>query len=180
MELSAKLDLTPPVDEKGHHRGAVSARVTLVEYGDFECPDTVGAYPFVKAILRAHGDQVQFVYRHYPLTRIHDRAKPAAEAAEAAGSQGKFWEFHDRLFGLPYQLERRQLVAHARAVGLDVERFERDLADPQHGARVLADLDSGDLSGVPGTPTFFMNGKRYEGPEDWAVLTAAVEAALHD
>src|SRR4051812_19857116 len=121
MSQPTETGLTPPVGEYDHIRGAPGAPVTLVEYGDFECPDTVGAYRYVKALLRQNGDQIRFAYRHYPLVKSHPHARAAAEASEAAADQGKFWELHDRLFERPYELQRKQLIGHARALGLDVE-----------------------------------------------------------
>jgi NhaA family Na+:H+ antiporter len=151
--------LSPPVDvDHDHVRGAADAPVTLVEYGDFQCPYCGEAYPVVKHLLERFGDQLRFVFRHMPLADLHPRAPAAARAAEAAGAQGRFWEMHDRLFEHQLELGDGDLRGHAEAIDLDLERFERDLADSALAARVEADLRSGARSGVPSTPRFFVNG----------------------
>jgi Na+:H+ antiporter, NhaA family len=151
--------LSPPVDPaRDHIRGAADAPVTLVEYGDFQCPYCGEAYPVVKRLLERFGDRLRFVFRHMPLADLHPRAPAAAQAAEAAGAQGRFWEMHDRLFEHQLELRDSDLRGHAEALALDVERFGSDLGDAAHAARIEADLLSGARSGVPSTPRFFVNG----------------------
>jgi Na+/H+ antiporter NhaA len=170
-------DLADPVDpERDHFRGRREAPVTMVEYGDFECPYCGRAEPFVRELLAEFGD-VRYVWRHLPLSDVHPNASLAAEAAEAAGDQGAFWEMHDLLLSHQDELTPRQLVGHAERLGLDVERFREDLRRHRWTARVELDVDSADLSGVTGTPTFFINGRRHDGAYDTASLSAAVRAA---
>ncbi|HEX7289997.1 MAG TPA: Na+/H+ antiporter NhaA [Conexibacter sp.] len=170
-------DLALPVDpEFDHVRGPEHASVTLVEYGDFECPYCGQAEPIVRALLAGDGD-LRYVWRHLPLTDVHPRAELAAEAAEAAADQGRFWDFHALLFARQDALEPKQLVIHAEQLGLDVERVRRELREGEHAGRVARDVESADLSGVAGTPTFFVNGARHHGAYDVETLTAAVKAA---
>jgi protein-disulfide isomerase len=170
--------LTPPVwPGRDHIRGAADAPVTLVEYGDFECPYCGVAYPIVRAVEKAHGDGLRFAFRHFPLANIHPHAAQAAEAAEAAGAQGRFWEMHDRLFEHQSELDLPHLIVHARALRLDLDRFLRELEDGVHAPRVREDFLSGVRSGVRGTPTFFINGVRHEGAWDLEGLLAAVARA---
>jgi protein-disulfide isomerase len=173
--------LTLPVGERDHILGPVNATATLLEYGDYECPHCAAAYPIVEALREKLGDVLQFAYRHFPLSQIHPHAEYAAEAAEAAGFQGKFWDMHAALFAHQDALDDGQLVTYAGAIGLDTGTFHRDLASHAHAARVREDFMSGVRSGVNGTPTFFINGLRYEGARDfeaiYAALTEAVEAS---
>src|SRR5918993_6005186 len=129
-----------------------------------------------EGLRRRLGDRLRFVFRVFPLTRIHAHAQAAAEAAEAAAAQGQFWEMHDRLFEAHRKLEDADLRRYAEEVGLDIERFEKEMEDHTHAARVREDLKSGLSSGVPGTPTFFINGVRHDGPNDFETLLAALEA----
>ena len=172
--------LTPPVTERDHCEGPDDAPVTLVEYGDYECPYCGMAHPIVKAAQRQLGDQLRFVFRNFPLKETHPHAQHAAEAAEAAGAQGKFWEMHDAIFEHQDALEDEDLVAYAEALGLDGQRIAGDLANKTYAKRVREDFRSGVKSGVNGTPTFFINGERYNGP--WAdevrFISALREAAL--
>jgi Na+/H+ antiporter NhaA len=171
------VDLADPFDpERDHVRGPLDAPVTVVEYGDFECPYCGQAEPVVRELLRDFGD-VAYVWRHLPLNDVHPNAQLAAEAAEAAGVQGAFWEMHDLLLEHQDALRYRDLVGYAEQLGLDVERFEEDLRARTGGRRVAEDVDSADLSGVSGTPTFFLNGLRHYGAYDIATLSAAVKAA---
>jgi protein-disulfide isomerase len=170
--------LTVPVSERDHIRGSVTAPLTLLEYGDFECPYCGAAHPILEEVRALLGPRSRFVYRHFPLTNVHPHAESAAEAAEAAGAQGRFWEMHDRLFEHQDALEDEDLVGHADALGLDVERFVEELADGVHAPRVRQDFLSGVRSGVNGTPSFYINGVRYNGQYDLASLLAALEAAL--
>ena len=158
--------LTPPVGADDHVAGPQDAPVTLVEYGDFECPSCGMAYPIVKAIQRRLGPRLRFVFRPFPLTQSHPHAAHAAEVAEAAAAQGKFWEMHDMLFEHQHRLEDGDLVGYAEALGLDAERVARELVEGTYAARVRSSFRHGVRSGVNGTPTFFVNGERYDGP--WA------------
>jgi Na+/H+ antiporter NhaA len=171
------VDLAEPVDpERDHLRGPVDAPVTVLEYGDFECPFCGQAEPVVRELLREHGE-VAYVWRHLPLNDVHPSAQLAAEAAEAAAEQGAFWEMHDLLLDHQDALGYRDLLGYAGQLGLDVERFEEDLRTRAGSARIALDVDSADLSAVSGTPTFFINGLRHYGAYDLATLTAAVKAA---
>lgn len=169
--------LIPPVTERDHIQGPADAPVTLVEYGDFECPDCGRAYPIVKEIQRRMGEQLRFVYRHYPLPQ-HPHAVHAAEAAEAAGAQGKFWEMHDTLFEHQRALEDEHLLQYAQQLGLDVKRFERELKSHTYEERIAEDVESGDISGVFGTPTFYINEQRYEDSYDLKTMLGALQQYL--
>jgi Na+/H+ antiporter NhaA len=171
------IDLYIDVDpNRDHLRGPVEAPVTVVEYGDFECPYCGRAEPVVRELLGDFGD-VRYVWRHLPLTDVHPHAQLAAEAAEAAADQGAFWEMHDLLLAHQDALEPDDLVGYADQLGLDTERFEKTLSEHAATPRVAEDVDSADLSGVSGTPTFFINGRRHYGAYDIATLSAAVRAA---
>ncbi|MGB2710255.1 MAG: thioredoxin domain-containing protein, partial [Conexibacter sp.] len=170
-------DLALPVDpEHDRVRGPHDAAVTLIEYGDFECPYCGQAEPIVRELLADLGD-LRYVWRHLPLTDVHPHAQLAAEASEAAAAQGAFWEYHALLFAHQDALRPRDLVVYAEQLGLDPERFERDLAEHVGSGRVARDVESADLSGVSGTPAFFVNGRRHHGAYDVASLKAAVKAA---
>ena len=158
--------LTPPVGPSDHVDGPADAPVTLVEYGDYECPFCGAAYPVVKAVQHALGARLRFVFRNFPLAEIHPHAQHAAQAAEAAGAQGKFWEMHDTIFEHQDALEDADLVGYAKALGLDAARISQELRDGTFVKRVRDDFRNGVRSGVNGTPTFFVNGERYEG--SWA------------
>ena len=171
------VDLAAPVEpERDHVRGPEDAPVTVVEYGDFECPYCGRAEPVIRELLAEHGD-VRYVWRHLPLSDVHPRAQLAAEAAEAAADQGAFWRMHDKLFEHQDALRPVDLVTYARELGLDVERFRDDLRRHAWTSRVAEDVDSADLSGVSGTPTFFINERRHQGAYDIATLSAAVKTA---
>jgi Na+/H+ antiporter NhaA len=171
------VDLYIDVDpERDHVRGPREAPVTLVEYGDFECPYCGQAEPVVRELLRDFGD-VRYVWRHLPLSDVHPHARLAAEAAEAAADQGAFWEMHDLLLDQQDLLGFGDLVRYAEQLGLDVERFTNQLQDHAGAARVAEDVDSADLSGVSGTPTFFINGRRHYGAYDIGTLTTEVRTA---
>ena len=150
--------------------------MTIVEYGDFECPYCGQAEPVVRELLRNFVD-VRYVWRHLPLTDVHPHAQMAAEAAEAAAAQGALWEMHDLLLANQDALEPSDLIAYAARLGLDGERFERDLRERTGAGRVAEDVEGADLSGVSGTPTFFINGRRHPGAYDIASLSAAVRVA---
>ncbi|MER7778538.1 Na+/H+ antiporter NhaA [Streptomyces sp. NPDC096191] len=170
-------DLGVAVDERHDHvRGPADAAVTLVEYGDFECPYCGQAEGVVRDLLGSETD-VRYVWRHLPLTDVHPNAQAAAEASEAAARQGRFWEMHDLLMDRQDELGERDLLRHARELGLDMEVFRDDLARRRGARRVAEDVDSADLSGVSGTPTFFVNGRRHRGAFDIDALKRAVEQA---
>jgi len=171
------VDLAAPVDpDRDHIRGPQDAPITVVEYGDFECPYCGRAEPVIRELLAGHGD-VRYVWRHLPLSDVHPQAQLAAEAAEAAAAQGAFWEMHDMLFEHQDALRTPDLVRYAADLGLDVERFRSDLRRHAGATSVAEDIDSADLSGVSGTPTFFINERRHYGAYDISTLSAAVVAA---
>jgi protein-disulfide isomerase len=171
------IDLAVPVDpEHDRVRGPSESLVTMVEYGDFECPYCGRAEPVVRELLADHGE-VRYVFRHLPLTDVHPHAQLAAEAVEAAAAQGRFWEMHDKLFDNQDALRLPNLLAYADELGLDPERFRAHLRKRAGAGRIAEDVDSADLSGVSGTPTFFINGLRHRGAFDIASLTEAVRAA---
>ena len=171
--------LVLPVGEGDHVRGPANAPATLVEYSDYECPYCGLAHPIVKSVQSHLGRRMRFVFRHFPLTEIHPRALRAAEAAEAAGAEGKFWEMHDLLYENQNALEDADLLLYAGQLGLDLPRFVRGLTEHTHEPRVREDFMSGVRSGVNGTPTFFVNGIRHDGPWDAETLTEALMAATH-
>jgi Na+/H+ antiporter NhaA len=171
------IDLVEPVDpDRDHIRGPAEALVTVVEYGDFECPYCGQAEPVVRELLADFGD-VRYVWRHLPLTDVHPRAQLAAEAAEAAADQGVFWPMHDLLLDHQQDLRPADLSRYAGNLSIDVERFRDDLRRHAHASRIAEDVDSASLSGVSGTPTFFINGRRHYGAYDITTLAAAVKTA---
>jgi protein-disulfide isomerase len=171
------VDLYIDVDPgRDHVRGPLDAPVTVVEYGDFECPYCGQAEPVVRELLHDFGD-VRYVWRHLPLNDVHPNTQLAAEAAEAAADQGAFWEMHDLLLEHQDALRANDLIGYAGRLGLDVERFTDALREHSGAARVADDVDSADLSGVSGTPTFFINGRRHHGAYDIATLSGAVRVA---
>jgi protein-disulfide isomerase len=172
-------DLVVAVDPATDHiRGPKKdALVTLVEYGDFECPYCGQAEPAVRELLREHGE-LRFVFRHLPLTDVHPHAQMAAEASEAAAQQDKFWEMHDALMDHQGELTFRDLLGYARDLGLDAKEFEAELrAHDATVARVAENVEAADLDSVSGTPTFFVNGRRHHGAYDLETLKEAVRAA---
>jgi Na+/H+ antiporter NhaA len=176
-QAESMVDLAVPVDlERDHARGPDGAGVTLVEYGDFECPYCGRAEDAIQAVLGTDAD-IRYVWRHLPLTDVHPHAQLAAEASEAAARQGRFWEMHDRLLDHQDELDPADLVGHAEALGLDVDRFVDDLRRHAGGRRIADDVESAEQSGVAGTPTFFVNGRRHWGAYDAAGLTRAVREA---
>jgi protein-disulfide isomerase len=175
--LEQIVDLEVDVDpESDHIRGPQHAPITLVEYGDLECPFCGQAESVLRVLLADFGD-LRYVWRHLPLTDVHPHAQLAAEATEAAAAQGSFWEMHDLLFEHQDALRAQNLHEYAAELGLDVDRFINDLRKHVWASRVAEDVDSADLSGVSGTPTFFINGRRHHGAYDVGTLTAAVKAA---
>jgi protein-disulfide isomerase len=171
-------ELTVPVSsDRDHIQGPMDAPVTLVEYGDFQCPYCGKAYPIVKEVQARMGDRLRFVFRHFPITTSHEYAEQAAEAAEAADAQGKFWEMHDVLFENQPRLADDALRRYAERVGLDLERFDADMAQQAYAERVREDFMGGVRSGVNGTPTFFINGARHDDAYDVETLVGALERA---
>jgi len=168
--------LVLPVDGRDHVRGPADAPATLVEYGDYECSYCGLAHPIVEEVQRRLGRQLRFAFRHFPLAEIHPHAQPAAEAAEAAGAQGRFWEMHDLLYKNQHALDDADLLRYAQALELDLTRFVSELADRTWETRVREDFMSGVRSGVNGTPTFFVNGVRHDGPWDADSLIEALMA----
>jgi CRP-like cAMP-binding protein len=167
--------LDPPVDPAVDHiRGPVDAPLTLVEYGDMECPFCGRATGVVSELRGRFGDELRYVFRHLPLLEVHPRAQLAAEAVEAAGAQGAFWAMHDRLFAHQDELDAPGLLEHAATLGLDLERFARELGDGTYGQRIRDDVAGAEASGVEGTPTFFVNGIRHEGRSGTDELAAAL------
>lgn len=162
--------LVRPVGDGDHALGPVDAAVTVVEYGDYECPYTALAHPFLMKLRETLGDQLRLVYRYFPLTDIHPHARRAAEAAEAAAQQGAFWEMHAHLLEHHEALAEANLRRFAGEVGLDGEQFQREMAEGRCAARVGDDIRSGEESGVHGTPTFFINGRRHESRFDLHAL----------
>jgi protein-disulfide isomerase len=169
--------LLPPVGERDHVQGPAGARVTLVEYGDYECPYCGALHPVIQAARKAFGENLRFVFRHFPLRSSHPHALAAAKAAEAAAEQGRFWEMHDRLYHRQTQLEDDDLLRHARDLGLDMARFQRELTARAHEVRIREDLASAAQSEVGGTPTLFINDELYQGPLDRDDVFAALARA---
>ncbi|HEX3356569.1 MAG TPA: DsbA family protein [Tepidisphaeraceae bacterium] len=166
-----------PVSEYDHIRGQADAPLTLLEYGDYECPDCEHAAPIVDRLRKEFGDRLRFVFRHFPNSAIHTHASEAAQAAEAAGAQGKFWEMHDVLYKHQKDLADHDITHFGLLVGAEIYRFQSDLSSSRFAARVAQDYDSGLKNGVNGTPTFFINGQRYRGPATFDALREALENA---
>ena len=162
IDGSSKSKLTLPIAGRDHLQGPIDAPVALVEYGDYECPFCGEAYPILKAVKQRLGDRLCFAFRNFPLTNMHPFAEHAAEAAEAAAVQGKFWEMHDVLFENQDALEDRALIEYAETLGLDANRLSNEVQTGVHRARVREDFRTGARSGVNGTPTLFINGERYD------------------
>ena len=176
MSVPEEPDLVRPIGPDDHVLGPVSAPVTLVEYGDYQCPYCGAAYEELQIVQRHLGPDLRFGFRHFPLVDIHPNALPAAVAAEAADRQGQFWAMHDTLFAHQDDLSPPSLLTYASALGLDMARFQRDTGDPAIIERIRTDITSGLASGVPGTPTYFVNGYRYEGPDDAASLLTILQS----
>jgi protein-disulfide isomerase len=172
--------LTPAVSDSDHRSGPDGAPVTLVEYGDYECPHCGRAHPIVQEVRRRMGRRLRFVFRNFPLAEAHPHAVRAAETAEAAAAQGKFWEMHDMLFEHQDALEDPDLLRYAKELGLNVGRLMEELAAGTYVERVRKDFRSGVRSGVNGTPTFFINGVRHDGSWEPDALLEALEAAAKD
>jgi len=170
--------LTSPVNEgRDHIEGRADAPLTLVEYGDYECPYCGAAYPIIKEVQARMGDQLRFVFRNFPISTSHPHAEHAAEAAEAASAQSRFWPMHDLLYENQQRLGDQDLHAYAERLGLDLERFDHELAEHVHAGRVHDDFLTGVRSGVNGTPSFYINGARYDGSFDTETLLTALQRA---
>jgi len=170
--------LTLPVSEdRDHIQGPAEAAVTLVEYGDYECPYCGAAYPIIKEVQERMGERLRFVFRNFPISTSHPHAEQAAEAAEAAATQGRFWQMHDLLYENQQRLGDEDLRSYAEQLGLEVEPFDQELAEHVHAPRVHEDFMSGVRSGVNGTPTFYINGSRHDDSYDAETLLAALERA---
>jgi protein-disulfide isomerase len=170
--------LTIPVaEDRDHIQGPADAAVTLVEYGDYECPYCGAAYPIVKQVQARMGERLRFVFRNFPITTSHPHAEQAAEAAEAAAAQDRFWEMHDLLYENQARLLDEHLHTYAETLGLDLELFDNELAEHVHAPRVREDFMSGVRSGVNGTPTFYINGARHDDSYETETLLAALERA---
>jgi protein-disulfide isomerase len=170
--------LAAPVTSEDHTQGPLDAKITLVQYGDYECPYTRLSRLSVHALQREFPDTLRFVFRHFPLEEIHPHARAAAEAAEAAAAQGAFWEMHEHLFEHQKALEDRHLHQYAIDLGLEPDQFERDRTATDAARRIERDLESGERSGVEGTPTFYVNGVRHAGLYDVDSLRSAIQAQL--
>jgi protein-disulfide isomerase len=169
--------LIPPLGDGDHTLGPADAPVTLVEYGDYECPYCGVAHPIVASILQRMGDSIRFAFRHFPLAQVHPHAQHAAEMAEVAGSRGKFWHMHDMLYQNQDALEDEDLISYAVQLGIDPDWAAQALATHRFAGKVREDFMSGVRSGVNGTPTFFINGVRHDGPWDEPTLLEAVQSA---
>src|SRR5438067_9583490 len=177
MTMTQRIHLVGPVSERDHSQGPATAAVTLVQYGDYECPYTRQSTTIVRAIQQQLGDQLRFVFRNFPLTEIHPHALHAALAAEAAAVQGKFWQMHDYIFHHQHTLEDSDLAHFAEAVGLDMQQYTREMTERRGLARIEEDVEGGERSGVQGTPTFFINGVLYSGSWEQDALLPALQAA---
>src|SRR6266481_1754839 len=178
MNISASATLTVPVGKRDHIQGPSSAAVTLVEYADYQCPFCGNVHPVIKRLQKHFGDRLRFVFRNFPQVRIHAYAQRAAEAAEAAGGQDKFWEMHDYLFEHQGALDAENLVRAAGTLGLDKVKFDREVAERAYADRVQRDIQSGIDSGVGGTPTLFINGVRNDDDDDFDTLKAKIKEAM--
>jgi protein-disulfide isomerase len=168
-------NLRTPVTPEDHIQGPEAAAVTLVEFGDYECPHCGRAYSIIKRIQKHFGNRLRFVFRNFPLSELHLHAESAAETAEFAGAHGKFWEMHDLLFENQDRLSEALYLGLAEELSLGPEALRQALEEAKYKARVRADFSSGVRSGVNGTPTFFINGKRHDGPFDYEILVMAQE-----
>ena len=170
--------LKPPVHEQDHIKGKMNAPVVLVEFGDFQCPHCGAAYPMIKEIENKFKDQMAFVFRHFPLSEIHPYAQAAAVASEAAANQGKFWQMHGLIFENQSELGLPMLLELAESLKLDMKAFQKDFKDPKLFAKVEADFESGIVSGVNGTPSFYINGIKYDGAYEMKSLSHEIDQSL--
>jgi protein-disulfide isomerase len=179
MNPHQTFDLALPVSAVDHVLGPAHAPVTIVEYGDFECPNCKQAAPAVKSLVAHYANRIRVVYRHFPLEEVHPHAIHAALAAEAAGGQGKFWQMHDLLFDNQSHLKLQQLRGYAEKIELDMARYDADMDDEVYLQRVREHIESGNRSGVRATPTFFINGILQDVSFGLHMLSDGVAAALH-
>ncbi len=179
--MSDDNSLSEPVGPEDHVQGPDNAPVTLVEYGDYQCSYCGDLYPVLKEVQKQMGPKtgvpLRFVFRNFPITSIHPQAFIAAEAAEAAAGQGKFWQMHDKLYENQFDLSAESIVIYAEQVGLDMDRFVREVNDQTYTKRIKHDFQSGVMSGVNGTPSLFLNGERYDGDRDARAIVAALKLA---
>jgi protein-disulfide isomerase len=175
--MSDDNSLSEPVGPDDHAQGPDTAPVTLLEYGDYQCSYCGEAYPVLKEVQAKMGKNLRFVFRNFPITSIHPQAFIAAEAAEAAAGQGKFWQMHDKLYENQFDLSAESIVIYAEQVGLDMDRFIKEVNDQTYAKRIKADFQSGVMSGVNGTPSLFINGERYDGDRDADSIVRALKAA---
>ncbi len=177
------MSLRPPVSEHDHAAGPADAPLTLVEYGDYQCPHCAATDPVVRAVQQAFGKELRFVFRNFPLTEMHPAAEPAAEFAEGAAAQGKFWEAHDAIFAWsrrhgPPSLGPESFASIAQTLQLDAQRLEGEVSSHRYLERIKNDFNGGIRSGVNGTPSFFINGQRFDGAPTVEELSAALRALL--
>jgi protein-disulfide isomerase len=172
-------DLTLEVSGRDHIQGSAAAPVVLVEYGDYECPGCLNAWPIMQQLQSEFGPKLAFVFRHYPQSSIHPHASAAAQAAEAAGVQGRFFEMHDLLYAHQHDLDSLDLTHLALQLGLEIYRFQSSLEDEKLARKIREDFASGQASGVKGTPTFFLNGRRYRGPSEAKAMEAEIKSLLN-
>jgi protein-disulfide isomerase len=168
-----------PVSEADHAQGPADAPVTLVEYGDYQCPYCGAAYPLVQRLQRRFGNELRFVFRNFPLAQMHPEAVSAALTAEFGAAHARFWEIHDALYEKQKELGAALYESIVTELGLDVDDLRSALEAEEYGDKIRADFNGGVRSGVNGTPTFFVNGARYDGPPDFASLEGALERAIH-
>jgi protein-disulfide isomerase len=170
--------LVEPVTERDHSLGPIPAPITLVEYGDYECPSCLNFVPILQEVRETLGDRLRFIFRHFPQSSIHPHASAAAEAAESAGDQGKFWEMHQALFEHQKELGEIDFSHLALRLGLEIYKFEASRSSERHRHRIRADHESGTRSGVTKTPTLFINDRKYEGPIEAKAIIAAALAGI--
>ena len=168
----------PQVDTEDHVRGRADAPVTIVEYGDYECPYCRAAFRDVRRLVDEHPENIRFVFRNFPIQQLHPHAEQAAEAAEAAAAQGRFWEMHDLLLQPYSHLDAESLVTYAEVIGLDITRFRREVTAQAHAAKIQADIAEGVRNGVNATPKFYVNGRRVDGKVPLEHLVELVETAV--
>jgi protein-disulfide isomerase len=177
MSQTSTLTLAISVTDTDHALGPADAPVTLVQYGDYECPDCAAVHPIVKRLRATMGDRLRFVFRNFPQNNVHAHAAVAAQAAESAAAQGKFWPMHDLLYAHQATLADHSMDEFALKLGLEIYKFNADLSAERYARRVQADFAGGQRSGVTGTPTFFINGARYTGEPEYEPMLAALESA---
>jgi len=174
--MSDDNSLSEPVGPEDHVQGPDNSPVTLLEYGDYQCSYCGDLYPVLKEVQKQVGKSLRFVFRNFPITSIHPQAFIAAEAAEAAAGQGRFWQMHDKLYENQFDLSAESIAIYAEQVGLDMERFVREVNDQTYAKRIRQDFQGGVMSGVNGTPSLFINGERYDGDRDARSIVAALKA----